>query len=252
MISYSETGAIGTITLSRPPVNAMDQAFIDAFDAALDQAEASGRITVLVIRSDQRTFCAGADLGLIRTLFGRPEGTREMVAYVTELHRLFRRIEGFDGVTLAAIGGAALGGGLELALSCDLRIAATTARLGLPEARVGMIPGAGGTQRLTRLCGPGIASRLILGCEVVDGAEAERIGIVQWVAPPAELAGRTEAIAAGIAGLSRPALIASKDCIFAHLDPAADGYARELEKPLVLMETEEARTRIEHFFTAAR
>ena len=75
-----------------------------------------------------------------------------------------------------------MGGGLELALACDLRVAAAEAKLGLPEVRLGLLPAAGGTQRLTRLCGQGIAKRLILGAEVIDGAEAERLGIVQWVA----------------------------------------------------------------------
>ncbi|MFZ8239034.1 enoyl-CoA hydratase/isomerase family protein, partial [Staphylococcus aureus] len=86
-------------------------------------------------------------------------------------HALFNRLEALEAVTLAVVDGPALGGGLELALSCDLRVASMRAKLGLPEARVGMIPGAGGTQRLPRLCGPGVAARLILGGEIVDGAE---------------------------------------------------------------------------------
>lgn len=251
MISFSQTGAIGTVTLSRPPVNAMNPDFITGFDAALDQAEAAN-LTALVIRSDQRAFCAGADLGLIQSLFTRPDGTGEMVAYVRELHRIFNRLEGFAGVTLAVINGAALGGGLELALSCDLRIAASTAKLGLPEARVGMIPGAGGTQRLTRLAGPGVAARLILGCEIVDGTEAERLGIVQWVADPALLDTRAHELADRIANLARPALLASKDCMAAWFDPATDGFARELEKPWTLMKTPEAQSRIAAFFAGAR
>jgi enoyl-CoA hydratase/carnithine racemase len=248
MINFARAGSTGTITLSRPKVNAMDLDFVAAFDAALDQAEAAG-LTALIIRSDQRAFCAGADLGLIQSLFTKPGGTQEMVAYVKELHRVFFRLEAMSAVTIAAINGPALGGGLELSLSCDLRVASTKARLGLPEARVGMIPGAGGTQRLTRLCGPGVASRLILGCDVVDGAEAHRLGIVQWVVEPDALDAKAQSIADSLSGLSRPALLASKDCIFAYLDPDVDGYARELEKPLTLMETEEARNLIKSFFS---
>ena len=89
---------------------------------------------------------------------------------------------------LAEIGGAAMGGGFELALACDLRIAANEAKVGLPEVRLGLIPGAGGTQRLTRLCGPALANRLILGAEVLDGATAAALGVVHWSAPRAELA----------------------------------------------------------------
>jgi enoyl-CoA hydratase/carnithine racemase len=113
-----------------------------------------------------------------------------------------------------------------------------------------MIPGAGGTQRLTRLCGPGVSSRLILGGEVVHGAEAERLGIVQWSTEEADFDAAIRRIAERIAGLSHQALVASKDCILASLDPAIDGYARELEKPRLLMQTEESRTRVAQFFSS--
>lgn len=249
MIEIQHAAATTTLTMGRPPVNAIDKAFVAALDGALDEVERA-QPSVVVLRSSQRCFSAGADLGLIGRLFGEAEGPRRMVAYVEELHRVFRRVEQLPAVTLACIGGPALGGGLELALSCDLRIAATTATLGLPEARVGMIPGAGGTQRLTRLCGPGAASRLILGGEVVDGATAERLGIVQWSAPAAELDARAAEISQRIAGLSRAALLASKDCILANFDPAADGYARELEKPLVLMRNDDSRARVERFLSS--
>ena len=249
MISAQHGGGVTTIVLSRPPVNAIDPAFVTAFQQVLDGVE-KAKPTLIVVRSDQKCFCAGADLALIHSLFDRADGVEGMVAYVRTLHALFDRIEAFPAVTLACIAGPALGGGLELALSCDLRIATRTAQLGLPEARVGMIPGAGGTQRLTRLCGPGVSSRLILGGEVVDGAEAERLGIVQWAAEEADFDAAIQRIAKRIAGLSRPALVASKDCILAALDPAIDGYARELEKPVLLMKTEEARARVAQFFSS--
>lgn len=251
MIDVQHAGAIATVTLSRPPVNAISRDFVTAFGRALDDIERAAP-TVVVIRSNQSCFCAGADLDLIRGFFGSAGGTQAMLAYVKTLHALFNRIEALQAVTLAGIGGPALGGGLELALSCDLRVATEAAKLGLPEARVGMIPGAGGTQRLTRLCGPGVSSRLILGGEIVDGIEAERLGIVQWVTPEAEFDTAINAIAQRIAGLSRQALVASKDCIFAYLDPDADGFARELEVPRLLMETDEARQRVERFFAPNR
>ena len=248
MIRTEHADATTTVVLSRPPVNAIDPDFVAAFNRALDEIDRVDPI-VVVIRSDQKCFCAGADLSLIRGYFMDPGGSDAMVAYVRTLHALFNRLEALPAVTLAVVDGPALGGGLELALSCDLRIASTRAKIGFPEARVGMIPGAGGTQRLTRLCGPGVASRLILGGEIVDGAEAARLGIVQWSESPEALDARVAEIATRIAGLSRPALLASKDCIAAWSDPEADGYARELEKPRSLMATHEARTRIESFFS---
>ena len=249
MITVQHSGSVTTIVMSRPPVNAIDPVFVASFQRILDDV-AKADPTLIVVRSDQKCFCAGADLALIRGFFDQPDGVDNMVAYVKTLHLLYGRIEAFPAVTLACIAGPALGGGLELALSCDLRIATHTAKLGLPEARVGMIPGAGGTQRLTRLCGPGVSSRLILGGEVIDGAEAERLGIVQWSAQEADFEAAIERIAERVAGLSRQALAASKDCILAALDPAIDGYARELEKPRQLMKTDEARARVTRFFSS--
>ena len=246
MIRSEYAGAVATLTLSRPPVNAIDPEFVTRLHAALDEVDQRAP-TLVVIRSDRKCFSAGADLALIHGYFA-PGGTAGMVAYVKTLHALFNRLEALAAATLAVIDGPALGGGLELALSCDLRIASTRAKIGLPEARVGMIPGAGGTQRLPRLCGPGVAARLILGGEVIDGAEAARLGVVQWAVDASELDARVEEIATRIAGLSRPALLASKDCLAAWADPLVDGYARELEKPAGLMATEEARSRIERFF----
>ena len=95
-------------------------------------------------------------------------------------HDVYDLLAGLPVVTIAEIEGHALGGGLELALVCDIRIASYDAKLGLPEAKVGLLQGAGGTQRLTRLCGEGIAARIILSGDVVNGGEAERVGLVQW------------------------------------------------------------------------
>ena len=148
----------------------------------------------------------------------------------------------------AEIGGTALGGGFELALSCDLRMASSSAKLGLPEAKLGLIPGAGGTQRLTRLCGPGIAARIILAAEVVDGATACQLGMVQWAVAPAELAAQAEALAQRIADLSAPALLVSKRCIAKAAILPQEGFETELQGTHGLMATIEARTRIKDFF----
>jgi len=248
MIHTEFQAGLATLRLARPPVNAFNPALVTAFQTALDAVERAPDVQLLIIDSDERAFCAGADLSLIQDFFAEPDGARRMVDYVTTLHTLFDRIESLPIVTLAVMRGTALGGGLELALACDLRLAASDAQLGLPEARVGMIPGAGGTQRLTRLCGPGVAARLILAAEVVAGDEAQRLGLVQWSAPAAAIDASVRDIARSVCGLSAPALVAAKDCIQAATDPDVDGYARELEKPAGLMATSEARQRIAAFF----
>jgi enoyl-CoA hydratase len=163
------------------------------------------------------------------------------------MQRLYWRLESAPLVTLAEIDTLALGGGLELALACDLRVAAQEARLGLPEARLGLLPGAGGTQRLTRLCGPGLAKRLILGAELIDGATAERLGLVQWAVPRAALAGFARDIAGRYAAMPKAALAANKRCIAAATDPARDGYADEISETRTLYDHPDTRLKVSDF-----
>ncbi len=221
-------GGVCTVTLARPPVNALDDALVDALLAALDAACQDDQVAVLLLRSGGKVFCAGADLALMQESIRTAHGLEDMLALVRRLQALAQRIETAPLVTIAEIGGAALGGGFELALACDLRIAAHEARVGLPEAGLGLLAAAGGTQRLTRLVGPGLASRLILGAETVDGASAQQLGLVQWAVPRAELEDAARALAGRIAGLPRAATAAAKQCIAAALDPARDGFAEEI------------------------
>jgi enoyl-CoA hydratase len=247
MMSLTVADRIATLTLSRAPVNAISAEWIAQFDLRLDQLGARQDWTVLRLRSDQKAFCAGADLNQIQSLMDAADGPEAMYAYVAGIQRLYARIEQLPQVTLAEIGGAAMGGGLELALACDLRIAAAEARLGLPEARLGLIPGAGGTQRLTRLCGRAVASRLILGAEVVDGDAAATLGVVHWSAPRARLADRATEIAQRIAALPTAALAAAKACIAAAAEPGSGGFLGELEATRRLLRNHETRDRVTAF-----
>jgi enoyl-CoA hydratase/carnithine racemase len=247
MLALDRAGRVAVVTLSRPPVNALDDALIARLDAVLDEIVDDDDVTVLHIRSDQKAFCAGADLALMRSCFATADGPDAMLKLATRMQRLFERIEASPVVALAEIGGAALGGGMELALACDIRVAAAEAKLGLPEVGLGLLPGAGGTQRLTRLCGRGVANRLILGAEVIDGAEAERLGLVQWALPRAQLAGWARGLAARVAALPRAALAAAKRCIAAQGDPARDGFAEELAATRRLYDHPETRRRVSEF-----
>jgi enoyl-CoA hydratase len=247
MFQISSKDAVTTLTLSHPPVNAISDEWVAAFDAKLDKIAKGPRCTVLHIRSDQKVFCAGADLKEVRARMDAPDGADRMYAYVASIQRLYERIEQLPQVTLAEIGGAAMGGGFELALACDLRIAAAEAKLGLPEVRLGLIPGAGGTQRLTRLCGPGIVSRLILGAEIVEGAVASQLGLVQWAVPRTALAQRAAEIAGAIAQLPAAAIAASKKCIAAAVPKDRGGYTDELEFTRRLLNDPETRQRVDAF-----
>jgi enoyl-CoA hydratase/carnithine racemase len=194
MLVAERRGHVLVATLARPPVNAIDAALLGRLEAIVAQAETDESISLLHLRSAQRVFCAGADLGLMRACFaeGAPE---RMVALVRGMQQVFTRIERAPFATLAEIAGAALGGGLELALACDLRVAAHEAQLGLPEIGLGLLPAAGGTQRLSSLCGPGVARQLILGGETVDGRQARELGLVQWTSPTEALADFAAALA---------------------------------------------------------
>ena len=247
MFDVERRGAVVALTMARGPVNAINREWIDGFGDILDDIEGDAEVSVLLIRSAERTFSAGADLKLMRECFSTEEGPDAMVETVRRMQSLYDRIEALPQVSIAEIGGAAHGGGFELALACDLRIAAQTAPLGLPETRLGLLPGAGGTQRLSRLAGPGIARRIILSAEVVTGAEAHALGLVQWAVPAAELAAFADATARRIATLSPAALAACKRCfgvIDARLDP---GLLVERLETRKLLNTPDTRSRVAAF-----
>jgi len=252
MINLSTTAGVATLLLSRPPVNAISDDVIALFEAKLDELAGRTDWKILHLRSDQKVFCAGADLAEVRARFDAPDGSELTHRYVARLQQLYRRIERLPQVTLAEIGGAAMGGGLELALACDLRVVALDAKLGLPEARLGLIPGAGGTQRLTRLCGRAVASRLILTAEIIEGADALRLGIAQWAAPRGEVEAVAAKIAAQVANLPAAALRACKSSIAAASEPGDAGYLREVEETRRLSTNPETRERVAAFLAGQR
>ena len=250
MFKVEDLGRIVRVTMQRTPVNAINNEFVAGFNHVLDGIAGKNDLAVLHIRSDQKAFSAGADLAQVQTRFSMEGGADTMVRDIRGFHQLFDRIAALPCVTLAEIGGVALGGGYELALACDLRMAANEAKIGLPEARLGLIPGAGGTQRLTRLCGPGVAARIILACEVVDGATARDLGMVQWAVPREQLAAEADALANRLSELAIPAVQVAKRCM-AMVNPVTrEGCETELKGTHGLMATTEARTRIKEFFAA--
>jgi enoyl-CoA hydratase len=245
MFQISTAGPVTTLTLSHSPVNAISDEWVRTFDSKLDQLGSA--CSVLHIRSEQKVFCAGADLKEMRARMDMADGPDRMYAYVAGIQRLYFRIEALPQVVLAEIGGAAMGGGLELALACDIRVAALEAKIGLPEVRLGLVPAAGGTQRLTRLCGPGIAKRLILGGELLDGAQAEQLGLVHWAQPRAQLAHWSRDLAARLAESPKAALAANKRCIGAALDASRDGFAEEIAETRQLYDHPETRRKVAEF-----
>lgn len=241
------TGAALELTMARAPVNAINRDWIDGFEGILDDLAGQPDIAVLLIRSSERIFSAGADLKLMRDCFSTEDGPDRMIETVRLMQRLYDRIKSLSQVVVAEIAGAAQGGGFELALACDLRIAADDARLGLPEARLGLLPGAGGTQRLSRLAGPGVARRLILTAEVVTGVQARDLGLVQWAVPADQLSAFAESVVVRIAALSPAALAACKHCFSAADADLGKGMLIELLETHKLFNAADTRKRVREF-----
>ena len=238
---------VARLALANPPVNAFSRAWGDRFHAMLDELDRRDDWVVLHIRSNLRVFSAGGDLKLYANRLDDPHAGKMLAAEAAYYQKLLTRIERMPRISLVEIGGVAAGGGFELALACDLRIASEDARIGLPEVGVGLLPAAGGTQRTARLCGRGNAIRVVIGAELMSGAEAHRIGLVEWVAPAAELATKATEIARHFASQPPATIAAAKRCIDAAFDPARDGFAVEVKEAPALMHEEETRRRIRDF-----
>lgn len=252
MISLNIEGAVATATLCRAPVNAINDEWVARFGQVLDEVEQATSVSVLWIRSSEKAFCAGADLALMHSILDSAAGRDQMINLTRRMQQVFARLEALSKVTLAEIGGAALGGGFELALSCDLRVTGDAAKVGLPEAGLGLLPAAGGTQRLTRICGEAIARRLILGAEVVSGADAVALGLAQWSAPAATLEAATHAIVQRIAAIPARALAECKHCIHVAIDGSADGFETELAGSAALLALPETQHRVARFLESRR
>jgi 3-hydroxyacyl-CoA dehydrogenase len=171
-VDYSLDGEVAVLTINYPPVNALSLATRTGLWAGLDQAEADPAVKAIVIIGGGTTFIAGADI----TEFGTPNGTTP-----PGLHLIQERLEACPKLTIAAIHGTALGGGLELALTCAARVTVASAKVGLPEVNLGLLPGAGGTQRLTRLTGPEVALDLITTGKSIGAAKALELGVVDAI-----------------------------------------------------------------------
>ncbi|MFD1927962.1 enoyl-CoA hydratase/isomerase family protein [Sporosarcina siberiensis] len=181
------------LTLNRPETrNALDAQTLNEIDAAFLEAESDSSVRVIIVQgAGGKSFAAGAD---IKQLHER----EALAALIPGMQGLYTKIENSSKVTIAAVNGFALGGGCELALACDIRIATKKAKFGLPELNLGIIPGAGGTQRLSRIVGKGRALDMILTGKIIDGEEAERIGLVTYFTDEESLVEKAESIASDV------------------------------------------------------
>ena len=177
-IRIEQEGSVATLTLARPPVNALGRELVEDLEAACDTLSAGAPVRALIVAAEGRNFCAGADLKERQGMSGE-----EVRRWVPFLNGAFQRIATLPFPTIAAIQGVAAGGGFELALACDFRVLEESGRVGLLEVTLGIIPGAGGTQRLPRLIGPARAKRWIFAAGLHSGPEALMDGAIDFLAP---------------------------------------------------------------------
>jgi enoyl-CoA hydratase/carnithine racemase len=206
-LEVSENG-VGTIRLSRPPVNALNASVAYELGDAVDSAKEDDRVRAVVVWGGENVFAAGAD---IKEMVEVDAVT--MFRYIGNFQDVFRRLELLPVVTIAAVNGYALGGGCELALACDFRICAEDSQLGQPEILLGVMPGAGGSQRLPRLVGVGRAKDIIYSGRFVPADEADRIGLATEVVRSTEVYARAIHIAERYARGPTVALMAVKQAI---------------------------------------
>lgn len=217
-ITYEQEGFVGVITINRPKaLNALNSQVLEELDSTLDAVDVNETRVLVLTGAGDKSFVAGADIGEMSTLT-KAEGE----AFGKKGNDIFRKLEIFPIPVIAAINGFALGGGCEISMSCDIRICAENAIFGQPEVGLGITPGFGGTQRLARIVGPGIAKQMIFTGRNIKADEALRIGLVNAVYPQEELMAQALKIASGIAMNAPIAVRACKKAINEGLDADMD------------------------------
>lgn len=224
-VVYEAKGAVGTITISREKaLNALNSQVLEELDQTLDAVDLSTVRCLILTGAGEKSFVAGADIGEMSTLT-KAEGE----AFGKKGNDVFRKLETFPIPVIAAVNGFALGGGCEISMSCDIRICSDNAVFGQPEVGLGITPGFGGTQRLARLVGPGMAKQMIYSARNIKADEALRIGLVNAVYPQEELMAAAEKLAGSIA---KNAPIAVRNCKKA----INDGLEVDMDQAIVIEE----------------
>jgi len=235
---------IARITLHHPPANTITGSILKELEQVLSEVEQDDYVRAIIVTGSGRFFCAGADIHELTRLNTSHAGTE----FALQGQALFNHIERCDKPVVAAINGICVGGGLELALACQIRIAASGASLGLPEIKLGLIPGFGGTQRLSRVVGASKAAEMLLTGESVTAEQALHIGLVSRVVPNHELMAQAEALVGMIAARGTAAVQAVLHAIRGGFDiPLSEGLVREAELFGHLCASSEKRKAVQEF-----
>jgi enoyl-CoA hydratase len=245
-VDFEARGPVALLTLNRPEaLNALSVDMLDDLDEHLDTIENDPQLRAVVITGGgEKAFTAGADINHMRNA-----SALEARAYAQRGHAITNRLESLTKPVIAAVNGYALGGGCELALACDVRLAAQDARFGLPEVNLGIMPGWGGTQRLARTTSPGFAKELILTGRQVSAEEARAAGLVNHVYPRGELMAKALEMGDLIAAKPPWAVASAKEVVNLALEGDLHGHlARELDAFALAFTTEDQREGMNAFF----
>ena len=208
-IKYEVNDGLAIVTINRPKaLNALNTDVLNELDAAFTEIENDDAVKAVIVTGEGRSLVAGADIAQMSSL-----NAMEGRAMMAKGHAVMNKIENCPKAVVAAVNGFALGGGCELSMACDIRIASSKAKFGQPEVGLGIIPGFGGTQRLSRLVGKGMAEYLILTAEIIGAEEALRIGLVERVVEPEELMEVAEKTARTIASKAPIAIKMAKSAL---------------------------------------
>ncbi|GAA2468399.1 enoyl-CoA hydratase-related protein [Terrabacter carboxydivorans] len=242
-VTVTLASGVATVTIDRPPVNALNRELLGALDAAVAAAVRSPDSHSILLTGTGRRFVAGADITMLAQLDGRSAAEFGKIIQGT-----FNRIEAASKPTVAVINGDALGGGLELALACDIRFAVADARLGLPEIRLGLVPGAGGTQRLTEALGKPRALEMLLTGTPLRASQALDLGLVNGVFDRADLGREAFEWARSLTAGPPLAYAAAKACVRTNLTAGRDrGFLEEVKSLENLVDTADGREGVAAF-----
>jgi enoyl-CoA hydratase len=245
MIRLETEGPLAIVTLTNPPLNVLHPQMVTELDACFSALATDAEVMVSIITGEgDRAFCAGFDIKEFPRLMA--PGGAEALAH--HLHTSFLKIDYLGKPTIAAVNGLALGGGLELAMTCDVRIVAANAQLGQPEIKLGLFPGAGGTQRLPRLVGEGIAKELMYLGDPITAAEAYRIGLANKVVPAGEVLIAAKQMGQAIASKAGVALRYIQQAVDRGLGTTLEeGLRIEADLFAKVFQTEDVREGVEAF-----
>lgn len=243
-LSLEVNDNVATLTINSPPANALSTSILKQLDEKLDEIEELNDVKVVILKGEGRFFSAGADIKEFTTL----QGASDYTSLSRKGQIIFDRMESFHVPIIAAIHGAALGGGLELAMACHIRIVSDKAKLGLPELTLGIVPGFAGTQRLPQLVGTAKAYELLLTSDAVSGEEAARIGLANQSVKEEALFTTAEQMAKKIASKSKPTITKVMELVpYAKVGKFVEGTEKEAEAFGEVFKNEDAKEGISAF-----